>query len=100
MVIRGIMRAANKSQRGGIVSLFISLGNLYPSPGYCGEIIRMWACRIAENREQHLDEDEFLEVERIPLNKAVEMVLNNEIQDSKTQVGILKAAFLVENKKL
>ena len=30
MVIRDIMRAANKSQRGGIVSLFISLGNLYP----------------------------------------------------------------------
>ena len=79
---------------------YISLGNLYPSPGYCGEIIRMWACRIAENREQHLDEDEFLEVERIPLKKAVEMVLNNEIQDSKTQVGILKAAVLVENGKL
>ena len=47
-----------------------------------------------------IDEDEFLEVERIPLKKAVEMVLNNEIPDSKTQVGILKAAFLVENGRL
>ncbi|MBQ2667946.1 MAG: NUDIX hydrolase [Clostridia bacterium] len=75
---------------------YIALGNLYPTPGYCGEIIRMWACRVTENREQHLDEDEFLEVERIPLKKAVEMVLNNEIPDSKTQVGILKAAVLVE----
>jgi len=75
---------------------YISLGNLYPTPGYCGEIIRMWACRVTENREQHLDDDEFLEVERIPLKKAVEMVLNNEIPDSKTQVGILKAAVLVE----
>ena len=45
----------------------------------------------------HLDEDEFLEVERIPLKKAVEMVLNNEIPDSKTQVGILKTAALVES---
>lgn len=75
---------------------YISLGNLYPTPGYCGEIIRMWACRVSENREQHLDEDEFLEVERIPLKTAVDMVLNNEIPDSKTQVGILKAAVLVE----
>ena len=69
---------------------YISLGNLYPSPGYCGEIIRIWACRVAQKGEMHLDEDEFLEVERIPLDKAVEMVLNNEIPDSKTQVGILK----------
>ena len=73
------------------------LGNLYPSPGYCGEIIRIWACRISEKGEMHLDEDEFLEVERIPLKKAVEMVLNNEIPDSKTQVGILKTAALVES---
>lgn len=76
------------------------LGDLYPTPGYCGEIIRIWACRVDENCGQNLDEDEFLEVERIPLKKAVEMVLNNEIPDSKTQVGILKAAFLVENGKL
>lgn len=37
-----------------------------------------------------LDDDEFLEVERIPLEKAVEMVLNNEIPDSKTQTAVLK----------
>ena len=78
----------------------ISLGNLYPSPGYCGEIIRIWACRVAQKGEMHLDEDEFLEVERIPLDKAVEMVLNNEIPDSKTQVGILKTAALVKAGKL
>ena len=79
---------------------YVSLGDLYPTPGYCGEIIRIWACRVDQNVEQNLDEDEFLEVERIPLKKAVEMVLNNEIPDSKTQVGILKTAFLVENGKL
>ncbi len=79
---------------------YISLCNLYPSPGYSGEIIRIWACRVAQKGEMHLDEDEFLEVERIPLDKAVEMVLNNEIPDSKTQVGILKTAALVKAGKL
>ena len=79
---------------------YISLGNLYPSPGYFGEIIRIWACRVAQKGEMHLDEDEFLEVERIPLDKAVEMVLNNEIPDSKTQVGILKTAALIKAGKL
>ena len=27
---------------------YISLGKLYPTPGYCGEIIHMWACRVAQ----------------------------------------------------
>ncbi len=76
---------------------YIFLGNLYPTPGYCGEIIRLWACRAVEaTGELHLDEDEFLTNERIPLDKAVEMVLANEIPDAKTQVGILKTAALVE----
>ena len=89
-----------REETGAAAGSFQSLGELYPSPGYCGEIIRIWACRISEKGEMHLDEDEFLEVERIPLKKAVEMVLNNEIPDSKTQVGILKTAALVKAGKL
>jgi ADP-ribose pyrophosphatase len=45
------------------------------------------------------DEDEFLEVEKIPLQAAVEMCLNNEIPDSKTQILILKVATLVQQGK-
>ena len=74
---------------------YISLGEVYPTPGYCGEIIRLWACRAAEGQQElSLDEDEFLDTERIPLNRAVEMVCNNEIPDAKTQIGILNTAFL------
>ena len=46
--------------------------------------------------EQHLDADEFLEVRRIPLEDAFQMVMRNEIRDSKTQVGILKTYHLVK----
>ena len=60
------------------------------------EIIRLWACRVKARGEMDLDDDEFLEVEKIPLQKAVEMVLQNEIRDAKTQIGILKTKFLVE----
>ena len=38
------------------------------------------------------DEDEFLSVERIPLKKLIDMVMNGEIRDGKTQIAILKAA--------
>lgn len=76
---------------------YIFLGEVYPTGGYCGEIIRLWACRaVGKQHELRLDEDEFLANERIPLEKAVEMVCNNEIPDAKTQIGILKTAHLVE----
>ncbi|WP_217957762.1 NUDIX hydrolase [Acutalibacter muris] len=78
---------------------YVSLGEVYPTPGYCGEIIRLWACRRTERQQElHLDEDEFLDIELIPLDKAVEMVLSNEIPDAKTQIGVLKTAFLVKNR--
>ena len=49
--------------------------------------------------EQDLDSDEFLEVKKIPLEKAFRMVMNNEIRDSKTQVGIVKAYYKVYGEK-
>ena len=67
-----------------------SMGNLYPSPGYCGEIIRLFACDIDNMGESRPDEGEFLEVEYIPLEKAVDMVLAGELPDAKTQTLVLK----------
>lgn len=79
---------------------FIFLGNAYPTPGYTNEMLRIWACRITNEGTQHLDEGEFLEVERIPLSEAVDMVMRGELPDCKTQIGVLKAARLVEEGKL
>jgi ADP-ribose pyrophosphatase len=40
------------------------------------------------------DSDEFLTVEKIPLTKAVDMVMNDEITDAKTQAAVLKIWYL------
>ncbi len=47
---------------------------------------------------QKLDEDEFLDVEKIPLEKAVDMVIKGEITDSKTQIGVLKVWHIINKK--
>ncbi len=86
-------------ETGAIGKEYLSLGKLYPSPGYCGEIIHMYFCKIDHYEQQQLDDGEFLNVEKIPLKKAVEMVLNNEIPDSKTQTAILKTAMLYKQLK-
>ena len=81
-----------KEETGADAGHYESLGSLYPSPGYCGEIIHMYYASDLMYGEMMPDEDEFLEVERIPLKKAVQMVLDNEIADSKTQTAVLKVA--------
>lgn len=83
-------------ETGAIGHSFISLGQLYPSPGYCGEIIHLYFCRVKSIQEPCPDEDEFLEVIEIPLNKAVKMVMENRIADAKTQVAILKVNNLIK----
>lgn len=82
-------------ETGAIGREYMTLGKLYPSPGYCGEIIHLYFCRIDHFERQQLDEDEFLNVETIPLEKAEEMVMNNEIPDAKTQVAVLKTAAII-----
>ena len=85
-----------KEETGAVPGEFRSLGELYPSPGYCGEIIRMYLARDLRFGETHLDEDEFLNLERIPFGTLVEQVLSGEIKDAKTIAAALKAKLLLE----
>ena len=86
-----------KEETGATAKRFISLGELYPTPGYCGEIIWMFAALDLEYGDQDPDDDEFLEVEKIPLDKAVEMILSGEIKDAKTQTAVLKLKYMLDN---
>ena len=83
-----------KEETGAVAGEFSSLGELYPSPGYCGEIIRMYFARELTFGETHLDEDEFLNVERVPFGQLLERVLSGEIKDAKTIAAVLKAKLL------
>ena len=88
------------AETGAVGFNYISLGQVYPSPGYTDEIIHLYACRVKEQSENRPDEGEFLNVEKIPLKKAAEMVLNNQVFDAKTQIAVLKTAMLITSGKL
>lgn len=79
-----------KEETGCTCDSFEYLGNILPTPAYNTEVIHIYLARGLHSGEQNLDSDEFLEVEKIPLDKAVEMIMNNEIADAKTQIAILK----------
>lgn len=83
-----------KEETGAVAERYTSLGRLYPSPGYCGEIIHLYLAEGLHFGDAAPDEDEFLEPERLPLKEAVRAVLAGELPDAKTQVAVLKVAAL------
>ena len=83
-------------ETGAVGHSYYPLGQLYPSPGYCAEIIHLYFCRVESVEQPSPDEDEFLSIEKIPLEQAVEMVLQNQIPDAKTQTAVLKTALLLK----
>ena len=89
-----------KEETGAESDNFVFLGELYPSPGYVNEVIYMYYADNLTYGECNPDEDEFLDLVKIPFDKAVEMVVSGEIKDAKTQAAILKVAHLKANKKL
>ena len=44
--------------------------------------------------EQDLDDDEFLDVVKVPFDEVVRMILDGEITDGKTQAAVLKTKLL------
>lgn len=84
-----------REETGAVAGSFQSLGELYPSPGYCGEIIRMYLARELSFGDTDPDEDEFLGLERVPFAQLVEQVLSGEIKDAKTIAAVLKTKLLL-----
>ena len=89
-----------KEETGASAEKVVSLGMLYPSPGYCGEIIHLYLATGLRFGELSPDDDEFLDVLRIPLDKAVQMVMAGELPDSKTQTAVLKVMLLKQQKEI
>lgn len=78
---------------------FIYLGEIYPSPGYCRESLHLYLALGLHPGEMHLDPDEFLEVEKYPLDTLVEMVMDGRLRDAKTVAAVLMAKRWIERKE-
>ena len=79
-------------ETGATASEFTYIGVMYPTTGYVPEKIHMYYAKGITFTQQKLDDDEFLDIVKIPFDKAVEMIMSNEIPDAKSQIAILKTA--------
>ena len=70
---------------------YIPLGSLYPSPGYCSEVLYLYLALGLRPGEAHLDKGEFLDVETHSLDELLDMAMRDELHDAKTVAAVLKA---------
>ena len=81
-----------EEELGFVAGRLEKLTEFYVSPGFCEE--KMWIYLATEMTEtkQQLEEDEIVDVVRIPFSQALEMISAGEIEDAKTIIGLMLAA--------
>jgi len=81
-----------EEELGVVAGKMEKLSEFFVSPGFCEE--KMWVYLATELTEtsQRLDEDEVIEVVRMTLTEALEMISDGEIEDAKTIIGLMLAA--------
>lgn len=84
-----------REETGYIADKWTDLGVYYPACAYSDEKITMYLAQGLRKGEQDLDEDEFLNVVKVPLEELVDAVMDGSVTDGKSQVCILKAARLL-----
>lgn len=72
--------------------------SIHTTPGFSNEVIHMYTATDLIQGESCTDEDEFLDVEKIHVNDLVNMILNHEITDAKTIIGVLMAERIIKSK--
>ena len=72
------------------------LGPMFSSPGFCDEVIHLFAAQELSFANPDPDEDEFLDIIKIPLKEAYQSLVRGEIPDSKTQILILRGMDMVK----
>ena len=87
-----------REETGMTAEKWTDIGEYLPAPAYSDERITMYLATGLHSGEQDLDDDEFLEVFRVPLKELVDDVMAGKISDGKTQIAVLKAWEIMKEK--
>ena len=84
-----------KEETGATAGRLEYLGEVFPTPGMYTEVFHMYFADQLDFGEACPDEDEFLNLIKMPFEEAFEMVMRGEIRDAKTQIAISMAKHLI-----
>ena len=85
-----------KEEIGAEAGRWTELGALIASPGCYGETLYLYMAEDLTFGETHPDEDEFLEVLRVPFEETVRQCMDGTLTDAKTVAAVLKGRLLRE----
>jgi ADP-ribose pyrophosphatase len=81
-----------EEETGLIAGTLERVSEFYVSPGFLSEKMHLFIAKNLRESAQNLDDDESIEVLRMPLSDAAAFVSDGTIKDAKTIIGILLAA--------
>src|SRR5437660_12679891 len=67
------------------------LSEFFVSPGFCEEKMWLYLATDLTETQQSLEHDEFIEIVRLPIDRALQMITDGEIEDAKTIIGLMLA---------
>jgi len=79
-----------REETGYLPRSLTSLGGFYASPGYCTEYLHLYLATDLELSPVEASDTEEIEVVRIPLQQAGDLVKSGEIMDAKSVAGLLR----------
>ena len=65
------------------------LFSMYSTVAFCNEKIDIYAARNLKKTEQHLDDDEYIDVHAYTVDELKQMILDGRIVDGKTIAGLM-----------
>lgn len=80
-----------REETGYTAEKWTHLNDLLSTVGFCDECISLYLAQNLSAGECDPDEDEFVNVVKMPFTEAVDMVMNNEIRDAKTISALMMA---------
>lgn len=72
-------------------SSWTKIGAIATTVGFSDEVIHLYLAKGLVEGSQHTDEDEFINLVKIPFDEAVSMIYRGEISDAKTICAIMMA---------
>lgn len=85
-----------EEETGILAETLVPYLNIYPTPGYTDEIIRVFFTDKFTVTQKKPDEGEFVTSEFIPLQEVMEMIENGVLCDAKTVAAVYKYAFTLK----
>ena len=81
-----------QEELGLVAGRWEKLCEFFVSPGFCGEKMWVYLATDLSETEAGPEEDEVIEVVRLPLARALDMIEAGEIEDAKTIIGLTATA--------